>query len=168
MHQMHKPASTKRKVEWFPMCPMSWKSSCELQGMYGLQGPTKENTPTSPFKNIHSSRTNQTYPMHSTRSNISSKNQTKFLHSHKYRAMAKYNPDSSANQRYARIKKVYEKPFWTDGNYDEPPHNLVKYNLNSYNSPCGTPTANGIFTREFTGLPYIKIYFNWHIMMHKV
>jgi hypothetical protein len=28
--------------------------------MYGLQGPTKENIPTSPFETIHSSFTNQT------------------------------------------------------------------------------------------------------------
>jgi hypothetical protein len=42
------------------MYPLWWKSSCELQGLYGLQGPTKENTPTSPFETIHSSHTNQT------------------------------------------------------------------------------------------------------------
>jgi hypothetical protein len=22
------------KIEWCPMCPLWWKSSCELQGMY--------------------------------------------------------------------------------------------------------------------------------------
>jgi hypothetical protein len=32
----------------------------ESQGLYGLQGPTKENTPTSPFETTHSSCTKQT------------------------------------------------------------------------------------------------------------
>jgi hypothetical protein len=64
----------KRKIEWCPVCPLWWKSSCKLQGMYGLQGPTKENKPTSPFETIHSSYTNQTILTHSTRSNICSNN----------------------------------------------------------------------------------------------
>jgi hypothetical protein len=37
MRQMHKPMPPKRKLE-------RWKSSWELQGMSGLQGPTKKNT----------------------------------------------------------------------------------------------------------------------------
>jgi hypothetical protein len=37
-----KPLPPKWKIEWYPMCPLWWESSCELQGMYGVQGPTKE------------------------------------------------------------------------------------------------------------------------------
>jgi hypothetical protein len=36
------------------MCPLWWKSSSKLQGMYGLQGPTKENIPISPLETVHS------------------------------------------------------------------------------------------------------------------
>jgi hypothetical protein len=78
----------------------------ELQGMYGLQGPTKENILTPPFENIPSSHTNQRNPTHSTRSNICSNNQTKFLHSHKYRTRATHK-----NQLYTGIKKYDRKPF---------------------------------------------------------
>jgi hypothetical protein len=35
-------------------------SVVEIFLMYGLQGPTKENIPTSPFETIHSSSRNQT------------------------------------------------------------------------------------------------------------
>jgi hypothetical protein len=95
----------KWKMEWCPMCRLWWKSSCELQGMYGLQGPTKENIPTSPFETIHSSVTNQTNLTYSTRSNICSNNQTKFLCCHKYRARSTHELTSSANHRYTRLKK---------------------------------------------------------------
>jgi hypothetical protein len=93
----------KRKIESWPMCPLWWKSSCELQGMYGLQGPTKENILTSPFETTHSSCTNQTNLTHSTRSSICTNNQTKFLCCHKYRARSTHKPTSSANQRYTRL-----------------------------------------------------------------
>jgi hypothetical protein len=66
--------ATKKKSEWCPMCSLWQKSSCELQGMYGLQGPTKENILTSPFETIHSFCTNKTNLTHSTRSNICSNN----------------------------------------------------------------------------------------------
>jgi hypothetical protein len=35
------------------MCPLWWKSSYELQGMYGLQIATKDNISTSSFKTTH-------------------------------------------------------------------------------------------------------------------
>jgi hypothetical protein len=60
---LDKLISPKRKIKCCLMCPLWWKSSCELQGMYGLQGPTKENTPTAPVETILDS-TNQTYPIH--------------------------------------------------------------------------------------------------------
>jgi hypothetical protein len=44
---------------------------------YGLQGPTKENIPTSTFEKIHCSCTNQTNIIHSTTSNIRSNNPKK-------------------------------------------------------------------------------------------
>jgi hypothetical protein len=104
MHKMRrwpfdKTMPTKRKLEQCPMCPLWWKSSCELQEMYSIQGPTKENIPTSPF-----SCTDRTVTIHSTRSYICSNNQIKFLRSHKYRARAILKP-VSLNQRYAGIKK---------------------------------------------------------------
>jgi hypothetical protein len=70
-----KSVPLKRKIEWCPICLLWWKSSCDLQGMCGLQGPTKENIPTFPFEIIHSSFTNQTNLTHSTRSDICSHNQ---------------------------------------------------------------------------------------------
>jgi hypothetical protein len=79
--------------------------------MYGLQRPTKENIPTSPFENIHTSSTNQTNPIHSTRSNTCSNNQTKFLSSNKYRSRATRKPISSANERYTGLKKYDENLF---------------------------------------------------------
>jgi hypothetical protein len=60
------------------MCPLWCKSSCELQGMYGTQGSTNENTPTSLFENMHSSYTNRTITMHSTRSYICSNKQNSY------------------------------------------------------------------------------------------
>jgi hypothetical protein len=47
------------------MCPLWWESSCKLQEMYSIQGPIKENIPTSPFENTHSSHANQTNTIHS-------------------------------------------------------------------------------------------------------
>jgi hypothetical protein len=91
--------------------------------MYGVQRPTEENIPTSPVEKLHSSRTNQTNPIHSTRSNIYSNNETKFLHSHKHRAKATHKPTSSANQQYTGLKKYDEKPFLANGNYAICPHN---------------------------------------------
>jgi hypothetical protein len=44
----------------------------------------------------------------------------------KYRARATYKTISSTNQRYAGIKKYYEKPFRTNGKYDKLPHNRDK------------------------------------------
>jgi hypothetical protein len=94
-----KPTPLKRKIEWCAMCPLWWKSSSKLQGMYSsLQRPTKENILTSPCETIHSSCTNQTNLTYSTRSNICSNNQTKFLCCHKYRARSTHKPTSSANQ----------------------------------------------------------------------
>jgi hypothetical protein len=78
--------------------------------MYGLQGPTKENIPTFPFKDMHSSSTNKTNPMHLTRSITCSNNQARMLWSHN-RARATHKPISSTNQRYAGIKKYDEKYF---------------------------------------------------------
>jgi hypothetical protein len=92
---------------------------------YGLQGPAKENIPISPFETIHSSCTYQTNLTHSTRSNICSNNQTKFLCCHKYRVRSTHKPISSANQRYTRLKKYDEKPFRANGNYAKPPHNCA-------------------------------------------
>jgi hypothetical protein len=40
--------------------PMWWKSSCELQGMYGLYRPTKENIPTSPVETTPPTQIRQT------------------------------------------------------------------------------------------------------------
>jgi hypothetical protein len=71
----------------------------------------KRNISTSPFETIHSSRTNQTNPIHSTMSNICLNNQTKFLRSHKYRVRAIYKPKSSVNQRYTGLKQLGVKPF---------------------------------------------------------
>jgi hypothetical protein len=34
------------------MCPLWWKSTCELQEMYGIQGPIKGNIPNSQFENM--------------------------------------------------------------------------------------------------------------------
>jgi hypothetical protein len=99
--------------------------------MYGLQGTTKENIPTSKFETIHFSRTNQTNITHSTRSNICTNNQTKFLWCHKYRTRATHKPNSSANQRYTRLKKYDEKPFQANGNYAKPPHNLQDWTTKS-------------------------------------
>jgi hypothetical protein len=84
------------------MCPLWWKSSYELQGMCGLQIATKDNISTSPFKTTHSSRTIQTNPIHLTRSNICSNNQTTFLRSHKCRTSAIHKPTSSTNQQYTK------------------------------------------------------------------
>jgi hypothetical protein len=39
------------------------------------------------------------------------------------------------------LKKCDEKSSGRNRNYAKPPHNHAKYNLNSHNSPCGTPTA---------------------------
>jgi hypothetical protein len=72
---------------------------------------TYKRKPISPFENIHSSRTNQTNPIHSTRSNIRSNNQIKFLCSYKYRARTTPKLVSSASQWYTGIKKYDEKPF---------------------------------------------------------
>jgi hypothetical protein len=73
-------------------CLLSWKSSCELQGMHGLQRATEEDIATSSFEIIRSSPTNQTtYGTHSTRSN----HQIKFLRSHIYTAKATHKPTSS-------------------------------------------------------------------------
>jgi hypothetical protein len=78
-----KPMPPNRKIERCPLCPLWWKSSCELRGMFCLQGPTKEHIPISSFETIHSFRTNQTNPILSTRSNICSNNQTTFLRFHR-------------------------------------------------------------------------------------
>jgi hypothetical protein len=121
----------KRDIEWCLICPLWWKSSWKLQGICNLQGPIKENIPTSQFEDIHSSRTNQTNPIHSARSNICSSNQTQIICSHKHRARATYKPTPSANQLYAVIKKYYEKPFWTNGNYDKS-HNHAKCSYHTY------------------------------------
>jgi hypothetical protein len=104
---LDKPMPLKIKIE---CCPM-WKSSCELQGMCGLQGPTKENIPPLRFKQYtFPAQIKQT--LHWTRSNICSNNQTKFLCCHKYRARSTHKPISSANQRYTRLKKYDEKHFF--------------------------------------------------------
>jgi hypothetical protein len=92
------------------MFPQQWKSSCELQGMHSLQRTKNENILTSPFETTHSSLRNQRNPTHSTRSNIRSNNQTKFLRSHKYTARATYKQTLLANQQYARLEKYAEKP----------------------------------------------------------
>jgi hypothetical protein len=55
--------------------------------------------------------TNQTNLTHSTRSNICSNIQTKFLCCHKYRAISTHKPTSSATQQYARLKKIWWKAF---------------------------------------------------------
>jgi hypothetical protein len=52
------------------MCPLWWKSSCELQRFDGVQRATEENTPTSLFEAIHYFCTSQTYLTPSARSNI--------------------------------------------------------------------------------------------------
>jgi hypothetical protein len=111
----------KRKIEWRPVCPLWWKSSSKLQRMYGLQRPTKENIPTPSSETIHSSCTNQTNITHSTRSNICSNNQTKYLCYHNYRARSTHKSTSPANQRHTRLKK-YEKSFWANGNYAKAPY----------------------------------------------
>jgi hypothetical protein len=118
-----KPVPLKIKIKWCPMCLLWWKSSCELQGLYGLQGPTNENIPTSPFETIHSSCTNQTNISHSTRSNICSNNQTKFLCCTTNIEQDQHKSISSGNQWYTRLKKYDEKPFRASGNYAKPPHN---------------------------------------------
>jgi hypothetical protein len=94
------------------LCLLSWKSYCKLpvQGMYRAQRPTKENIPSSPIETIHSSRTNQTYLLHSTRSNMCSNNQ-KFLLFCKYRARATHKPTSSANQRNTGLKNMMKSLF---------------------------------------------------------
>jgi hypothetical protein len=60
-----------------------------LPAMYGLQRPTKGNTPTSPSGSSH---TNQTL--------------NKFICFHKYRTIATHKPTSSANQQYTGLKKM--------------------------------------------------------------
>jgi hypothetical protein len=120
---LDKPVPLKRKIERCLMCPSWWSISCELQGMYGLQGPTKENIPTSPVETIHSSHTNETYLIHSTWNIICSNNQAKFLRFHKYRARSTCKPTSSANLRITGLKKYDGKPFSANGNYTKPPHN---------------------------------------------
>jgi hypothetical protein len=76
--------------------------------MYGLPGPTEENTPTSRFENMHSFRTNQTLYTQSvvTYAQITKK----FLRSHRYRAKATHKPILSANSDIQKLKKNY-KPF---------------------------------------------------------
>jgi hypothetical protein len=64
---------------------------------------------TTPFENIHSC-TDQTSPIHPTRSNIFSNNQTKLLRFHKYRARSTHNPVVS-KPAITGIKKYDEKPF---------------------------------------------------------
>jgi hypothetical protein len=73
--------------------------------------PSKENIHTSQFKDINSSRTNQTTPINSTRSILCSSNQARISCSHKYRARAIHKTISLTNQRYVGIKKYDEKPF---------------------------------------------------------
>jgi hypothetical protein len=77
--------------------------------MCSLQRPTKENTHL--WSKQYTSRTNQTCPIHSTRSNICSNNRTKFLLSHKCRARATHKPTSSANQQNTGFKKYDESLF---------------------------------------------------------
>jgi hypothetical protein len=90
---LDEPVPPKRNIGWCSMCPLWWKSSCELQGMYGLHGPTKENIPTLPVETVPSSCTNKKYPIHSTRgSNIRLNNPTKFLRSQKCRARSIHKP----------------------------------------------------------------------------
>jgi hypothetical protein len=79
--------------------------------MYGLQRPTKENIPTSPVEIIQSSRTDQTNPIHSSRSNISSNKQTKLLRFYKKRARETQTNVISKPAIYRTKKKYYEKPF---------------------------------------------------------
>jgi hypothetical protein len=102
----HLDTNATENKEWCLMCPLWWKSSCELQGMYGLQGPTKANIPTSLFEDMYSTRTNQANLIHSARSNMSSNNQTKFLCSHKHRAKFTHKSISPAKQRYTGIKNM--------------------------------------------------------------
>jgi hypothetical protein len=71
----------------------------------------KETYPPLCPKIYPSACTNQTKPIHTTRSNICSNNKTKFLRSHKYRARARHKTISTRNQRYAAIKKYDEKRF---------------------------------------------------------
>jgi hypothetical protein len=100
---LDKPMPPKRNIEWCPVCPLWWKSSCALQGLYGLRGPTEENIPTSPFENIHSSRTNQTNPIHSAKSNLCSSNQSKSSKS-----------KLSVSNKHLTYKIILE-PIWTYG-----------------------------------------------------
>jgi hypothetical protein len=111
-----------------------WKSSSKLQGMYGLQRPTKENISISPFETIHSC-TNQINHTHSTRGNICSNNQTKFLHCHKH-----INQTHQQTSDIQDLKNIMKSLFEQIGST----LNLLTImltKLGSYNLPCGTPTA---------------------------
>jgi hypothetical protein len=86
---------------------------------------TRDVRSTKAYKRKHtdpSDWNNTLLPIHSTRSNICSDNQSKFQRSHKSRARATHKPTSSANQQYTGLKKYDEKPFWANGNYARPPH----------------------------------------------
>jgi hypothetical protein len=84
------------------MCPLWWKSSCEIQGMYSLQRLTKQKIPTSPFETIHSC-INKTTPIHSTG--------VTYAQITKQNSHAPINIEqaaSSANQQYTKLKKYDE------------------------------------------------------------
>jgi hypothetical protein len=60
------------------MCPLWRKSSRELQGIYGLQGPSEVNLSTPPSQNLHTSSTTSTKHRHATRSYLCLSNQKSY------------------------------------------------------------------------------------------
>jgi hypothetical protein len=85
------------------MCPLQWKSSYELKGIYGLQGPTKKSISTSCLKQY---------------TTLSQIKQTLYTQPGvTYAQITKQNS-------YTGLKK-YDEPFCANKNYTEPPHNLA-------------------------------------------
>jgi hypothetical protein len=123
---LDEPMTPKRRIQWCPMRTLSRKLSCKLQRIYKR-------------KHSHSCGWNNTllpqklkYRIHSSRSNICSRNQKKkIIRSHKCRARATHKPASSANQRYTELKNIMKSI-------------LSKWELGSISSqPCLLKLNNG-------------------------
>jgi hypothetical protein len=72
--------------------------------------PTKENLPTSLSENIYSPCTNQTSPIHPTRSNICPNNKTKLLLPIKHTSASSSIPKSSDREELKnRMKGLFEQ-----------------------------------------------------------